>query len=128
LNLLLDTHALLWLLLEDSRLGERQVALIQDERNTIFVSAVSSFETAYKYRIGKLPEGEFVVRNLAGICSEYDLQELKITFRHGALAGSLEGHHRDPFDRLLAAQSLTEGLPVVTKDAALGGFGAHTIW
>jgi len=128
MNLLLDTHALLWLLLEDDRLTRNTAAAIADRANTIFVSAVTGIEVATKVRIGKLPHAVGVSRDLTNICSDFDFREVGITMAHAVAAGALPGPHRDPFDRILAAQSLVEGLALVTNDAAFAGFGTEVFW
>jgi len=104
MNLLLDTHALLWVLLEDQRLTRGTALAIVDTRNTIFVSSISGLEVATKVRISKLPEASHLVRDFANLCSDFDFRQVPVTLAHSVLAGSLPGEHRDPFDRVLAAQ------------------------
>lgn len=128
MKLLLDTHALLWLLLEDRRLTPGTARAILDTSNAIFVTAVSGLEVATKVRIGKLPEAEVLVSDLAGVCDEYDFHELPVSLAHAALAGSLPGEHRDPFDRVIAAQAIVDGIPVVTNDREIANLGAPTFW
>lgn len=128
MDLILDTHVLLWMLLADKRLGERQKQLLESRSNRIHVSAVSAFEIATKVRIGKLPEARHVVREFHRICTEFDYSELPITHRHGVKGGELEGAHRDPFDRLLAAQSIIERMPLMTSDPAFRKLGVETVW
>ncbi|CAN5546438.1 type II toxin-antitoxin system VapC family toxin [soil metagenome] len=127
MKILLDTHVLLWLLLEDGRLGTRQFGILEEARNEIFLSAVSGFEISTKVRIGKLPQKLREI-NLAELCKEFDYNELPISLRHGVRGGQLHGEHRDPFDRLLAAQSLIENMPLMTNDSALSKLGVEVIW
>ena len=128
MNLLLDTHALLWALFDDPRLKNKQRDILQDVRNRIFVSAVSVFEISTKVRIGKLPEAEVYERDIESLAARFDYSEVNITVVHAALAGRWKSNHRDPFDRLLAAQSLIEGIPLLTSDPVFSEFEVITIW
>ena len=128
MNLLLDTHALLWLLLEDNRLTRNTALAVLDRSNTIFVSAVTGVEVATKVRIGKLPQAVGISRDLTNICSDFDFREVSVTMAHAVMAGALPGPHRDPFDRILAAQALIEGLALVTDDKAFTSFGTEVFW
>lgn len=115
---LLDTHVFLWLLAKPERIeiGARQ--MLQSRENELLVSAVSALEVAIKVRIGKLKAPGLVdgwsssVRDKAAV-------ELDITSHHATMAGSLVWEHRDPFDRLLAAQAILESSTLVTVDANL---------
>ena len=128
MDLILDTHVLLWMLLDDPRLKQKQIDLLEDPTNRFFVSAVTAFEIATKVRIGKLPEAREISRNLKRICVDFDYRELAVTHAHGLRGGEMDGAHRDPFDRLLAAQSLVEGMPLMTNDAVFEAFGVETLW
>ena len=128
MDLILDTHVLLWMLLDDPRLKQKQIDLLEDPTNRFFVSAVTAFEIATKVRIGKLPEAREISRNLKRICVDFDYRELTVTHAHGLRGGEMDGAHRDPFDRLLAAQSIVEGMPVMTDDPAFKAFGVETLW
>ena len=127
MNLLLDTHILLWMLFADPKLSAGRLAIIEDSNNTIFVSAISIFEITNKVRLGKLPIAEETSRRITGIYGEFDFQPLPVTHLHAKHAGFLPGLHRDPFDRLLAAQSILEKLPLMTGDTAFGDFGVDVI-
>jgi PIN domain nuclease of toxin-antitoxin system len=128
MDLLLDTHVLLWLLLQDERLSRSTVDAIVDRSNTIFVSAVSGIEITTKVRIGKLPHAAGMARDLTNLCSDFDFREVGVTMAHAVAAGTLPGTHRDPFDRILAAQALIEGISLVTDDAAFASFGTQVFW
>jgi PIN domain nuclease of toxin-antitoxin system len=128
MNLLLDTHVLLWLLLEDNRLTRNTVSAIVDRANTIFISAVTGVEIATKVRVGKLPEAIELSRELTHICSDFDFREVGITMAHAVAAGALPGTHRDPFDRILAAQARIEDITLVTNDAAFKAFNTPVFW
>jgi PIN domain nuclease of toxin-antitoxin system len=127
-KLLLDTHALLWALLEPNRLPPRVAGLVRDPSNVLYVSAASAWEIATKYRIGKLPGAAAVVAGYAAHLATLRADELPIRASHALRAGSFAAEHRDPFDRVLAAQSLLEGIPLVTDDPAFSAFGVDTRW
>ena len=128
MDLLLDTHVLLWWLTDDSRLQERQRSMLHDAGARLLVSSVSAFEIATKVRIGKLPVASVFERELERICTDRDLTELPLSIEHAALAGRLSGEHRDPFDRLLAAQSIVERVALMTNDAAFRTFPVDVAW
>jgi PIN domain nuclease of toxin-antitoxin system len=128
MRLLLDTHAFLWWLADDPRLSRRARAAIGDPSRTVYLSPASAWEIATKHRIGRLPEARELLADFPGILARAGFQELAISTKHAVLAGTLEGAHRDPFDRMLAAQALCENLQVVTADDALGALGARCLW
>lgn len=92
------------------------------------MSAVSAVELATKVRVGKLTEAARLAHRLGQSIAEQEFKPLPVSLEHGRLSGLLPGHHRDPFDRILAAQSLIEDMPIVTNDAALLAFGVQAIW
>ena len=118
MSLLLDTHVLLWWL-DGSRLTEAVVARIADRGELVFVSAASIWEAAVKASLGKLE----TPGALGTAAAEEGFEPLPITLDHAERAGSLPPHHRDPFDRMLVAQALTEGLTLVTHDPAFRPYG-----
>lgn len=130
MRLLLDTHALLWYALGDPQLSARAAALIGDPANEILVSAASFWEIAIKVSIGKLalhqPYDDFVDACL----NRYGFRLLPIEPRHTARVAILPfpPNHKDPFDRLLVAQSLVDGLPLVSGDVALDAYGMNRMW
>ncbi len=128
MKLLLDTHALLFWWSAPERLPGRVVSLLQDPANECFVSAASGWEIATKHRIGKFPQGGRIIEQWEERIEEDGFLELSITSRHALKAGALPGEHRDPFDRMLAAQSLLESVPVVSADTALAELGAERLW
>jgi PIN domain nuclease of toxin-antitoxin system len=128
MNLLLDTHALLWWWLEPSRLSRRARKFVASRQNDIWVSAATGWEVLAKQRIGKLPGIGGLAANLFQEIREEGFQPLSITFAHACLAGSLTQPHRDPFDRVLAAQSLLENLRLVSADGAFDQFGIERVW
>jgi PIN domain nuclease of toxin-antitoxin system len=127
MRVLLDTHALLWWLFDDHRLSREAREVMSDSDHVILVSAVSGFEIANKVRLGKLTLG-LPPPDLAPMVRRSGFQELPLSFEHALAAGSLPGPHRDPFDRLLAAQALAEGIGIVTNDPVFATFGALPVW
>ncbi len=123
MDLLLDTHALLWWLADDPTLSDVAVAVISDESNAVFVSAASAWEISIKAALGKLD----VPDDLLGAMGESDLAPLPITVEHALLAGVLPPVHSDPFDRMLAAQATIEQLAIVTRDPEISRYGVATV-
>ena len=128
MKLLLDTHALLWWLADDARLSKPARSAIADPERTVYSSPASAWEIATKHRIGRLLEARELLADFSGILLRAGFEELPITTKHAVLAGTLAGAHRDPFDRMLVAQALCEGLEVVTADDAIGMLGARCLW
>jgi len=126
--LLLDTHALLWWWAQPDRLSPRVLALLKDPHTTVMVSAASAWEIATKHRIGKLPSGGTIIAQWDERITTDGFAQLSISSGHALRAGTLPGTHRDPFDRMLAAQSILEATPVVSIDEALSSLGAARIW
>jgi PIN domain nuclease of toxin-antitoxin system len=112
----------------DPRLSPKARAAVGAPGAEVLVSAASAWELAIKVRLGKLPEASRLTHRLAESLAEQDFRSLPISLEHGRLGGLLPGAHRDPFDRILAAQALLDDLVVVTNDAALVTFGAKTLW
>jgi len=125
---LADTHALLFFWGEPKRLSKRARGVLRDPENRIFVSPATAWELATKVRIGKLPLGQPILDTFGHRLLEDGFVELAITTAHALRAGSLPGPHRDPFDRMLAAQSILEGIPILSADSEIEGFGAERIW
>lgn len=124
-GLLLDTHALLWWSLDSPRLSAAARAAILVNPGAVFVSAASAYEADYKRRTARFPAG---VGPLATIVSAEGFQPLPISLDHAARAASFDHPHRDPWDRVIAAQAIAEGLSVVTKDAEIAALGARVVW
>lgn len=116
MRLLLDTHTLLWWLDGDPLLSSAARAGIASEENEIFVSAVSAWEIATKFRIGKLSGAAEVAADVSGCIASQSFRELPIHIRHGTAAGNLPGPHRDPFDRMLIAQAMLDDLVLVSNE------------
>ena len=113
MNLLFDTHVLLWWLGDDPELGQTAREAIAQPDNLVFMSAVSIWEIVIKKSVGKLevPDG------LHAVLDDQPFHYLDMTAEHAFKVGELPLHHKDPFDRLLIAQSLVDGLTLVTGDA-----------
>jgi len=122
-KLLLDTHAVLWWQMEDRRLPKPARRAIA-EADVVWVSAASGWEIAIKAALGRLRLDEPIAATVAAD----DFTELPVTLAHTTRLGSLPEHHADPFDRILVAQALVEGATLVTRDAALGAYGAPVLW
>ena len=125
---LLDTHAFLWWIADSERLSGPARSAIADESNDIVVSAASAWEIATKFRIGKLPGCEAVAIDVAGHIAGQGFEALAIGVADAERAGRLPGSHRDPFDRMLAAQALAREFPVVSVDPVFDDFGVVRLW
>lgn len=128
MRLLLDTHAFLWWLEGNRRLSGTARRAIEDAANDMVVSAVSAWEITTKHRVGKLPRAEAVARNVAGAIAGQGFEELAISVADAERAGRLPGPHRDPFDRLLAAQALARNLVIVSVDRVFDRYGVNRMW
>ena len=128
MRVLLDTHALLWAVLAPGSLSRRGAAIVADEKSQILVSAASAWEIATKVRLGKLPGAEVLEREFLAVMEEAGYTLLPIEAAAALRAGRLVAEHRDPFDRVLAAQALEEDMPILSADAQLDAFGVRRLW
>ena len=128
MRLLLDTNALFWWLIDEGRLSSEAHNAIRAKEHEVYVSIASVWEMAIKVGLGKWPEAQALLSDFEGLASAEGVRLLPISVPHVRYAGLLQTSHRDPFDRLLAAQSILEGLTVVTPDAALTSLGASCLW
>ena len=128
MRMLLDTHALLWWFTDDPRLSAKSRDMIGDLNNEILVSAASAWEIATKHRLGKLGAASDAVIRFEELVAADGFIPLPISLRHALRAGSFHADHRDPFDRMLAAQAEIEAVPLVTPDPAFEQFEVTTIW
>ncbi len=128
MRVLLDTHTFLWWVTDDDRLARRARALIADPTTEVLFSVVSAWEIVVKAGLGRLllPEDpeRFVPRHLA----ENAFLTLPVHLRHALRVGALPDLHRDPFDRLLVAQSTVENLPLMTGDPLFRQYPVEVIW
>ncbi len=120
--MIIDTHIFLWWLFDDVRLPVKIKNYIQNINHPIYVSSASVWEIATKFRLGKLPEASSVAANVPEWIVKAGFKPLDITPEHAQLAGSWDIPHRDPFDRMLAAQSKLENLSLASIDKAMALF------
>ena len=123
MNLLLDTHVLIWALENNPTLSGKAKQAIITAGNMVFVSAVSVWEIRIKTRLGKIVTPD----NLQEEISLHRFTPLNITFDHAELAGNLPDIHKDPFDRMLIAQATIERLKLVTRDSCIGKYDVDMI-
>lgn len=128
MRVLVDTHALIWAGLQPTRIGRRATAILGNRSNEVCVSAASAWEIATKVRLGKLPGAEKLERDFIDSVQEAGYTLLSITTAHALRAGRLPGDHRDPFDRMIAAQALAEDIPILSIDSQFDTFGVSRIW
>ncbi len=121
MNLLLDTHVLIWW--DEGRRLAAGARRAIGEADAVYVSAASAWEIAIKVALGRLRP----IRTVEQAATESGFLELPVTFRHAELVAALPGHHRDPFDRLLIAQAEAERLTLVTRDPVFRRYSAATI-
>ena len=125
---LLDSHVLLWWWFDPDRLSQQARSLLLDPNSTVFVSAASVWELSLKHHQGKLPELATAIADLPGLLQADGFQPLPISIAHGLRAGGYSQPHRDPFDRMLAAQAELEGLVLITADPQLSDFPCQILW
>lgn len=129
MRLLLDTHVLLWSLAAPDQLTSSARSAIEDRDNELWVSAASAWELSTKHRLGKLPQADVLLLGYEEHLARLGATELAITSRHALNAGGLNWNHRDPFDRMLAAQAMIESATLVTADAAFADLaGVRLLW
>jgi PIN domain nuclease of toxin-antitoxin system len=128
MRLLLDTHTFIWYVTDNPRLSANVKLLIEDENNEKLVSMASIWEMAIKHSIGRLnfslPFMEFIGQQL----NVSNIGLLEINLNHIEVVASLPLHHRDPFDRLIIAQSMAEQIPVLSVDAIFDAYAIARIW
>lgn len=128
MNLLLDTQALLWFVLDDNRLSKKARESILPTDALVFVSPASLWEIAIKISLGKYA----LPAPFADLWEQQmlfnDLMLLPISLTHAARVADLPFHHRDPYDRLIIAQSQVEGVPVVSSDELFDRYGVERVW
>lgn len=128
MRVLLDTHALFWWLYFPEFLPTRVREILADPDARIFASAVSAYEMSYKHHRGRWPEVEPLVGAFEEVVMAEGFDLLPLSATHAIRAGAYGPEHRDPFDRMLAAQAVVEGLALMSKDRWLGELGAEMVW
>jgi PIN domain nuclease of toxin-antitoxin system len=124
-KVLIDTHVLLWWLTDDPRLTPAADALLRDPATDVYVSVASLWEIGIKHASGRLPLSKPPGAFLPDVLAACRFEILPIRAPHAYAAAALPPHHKDPFDRMLIAQSLVEGLPVITDDPWFRPYGVE---
>lgn len=125
MRLLLDTHAVIWSLYEPAKLPKEVTEALESPDHTVWLSAASTWEIAIKQAVGKL---RVDLDDVVGACRRSGFEQLPVTVGHTQATRQLEMHHRDPFDRMLIAQSIIEGCTIVSRDRTFGLYGVPRMW
>lgn len=125
---LLDSHTLLWAAFRRDMLSPHALRILTQSKNEIFISAASAWEITTKYRLGKLNFPRVLAENFIPQITSVGYRLLPITVEHAVRAGQLSGDHKDPFDRMLAAQAIHENMPLLSNDSQLDVFGVRREW
>ena len=128
MKLLIDTHVLLWLAGDSKNLSPKVVDLILDEQNSLFLSFASIWEIQIKSQLGKLNITKLLPELIQQQCQVNDIQLLEVKLEHIYALKDLQNHHRDPFDRLLIAQTQTENMTLVSADRVFGLYDVNLFW
>jgi PIN domain nuclease of toxin-antitoxin system len=128
MKLLLDTHVFLWWITDDPRLSPLARDVMGDGQNILFLSAASGWEIAIKARLGKLSLPAPVVTFVPAQMAKNGIEGLPVLLSHALHESTLPNHHRDPFDRMIVAQSQMERLPVLTGDPLIAQYSVERIW
>lgn len=127
MDLLLDTHTLIWFMNGDIQLPDKSVSLIKDLNTKCYVSIATIWEIAIKISLGKLDlNGGF--EDISELMNRYEIELLPIAFEHIQTLLKLDFHHRDPFDRIIISQGIVENLVIVSKDANFSKYNVKIIW
>jgi PIN domain nuclease of toxin-antitoxin system len=127
-RILLDTHAALFWWAGAVKLSDAARDAISRDDAIVFISAASGWEVSTKFRNRKLTFAGDPEIHMPRLMIEHDFQPLGVTMGHMLRAGALPGDHRDPFDRLIAAQALAEDMTVITRDREIAAFGCKVLW
>lgn len=126
---LCDSQVLIWALDSPRKLSSKARRAISNPQNQVWVSAVSAYELSLKHRLGRLPGAEPLITSFSRQLGYLRATELAIDSTHAIEAGRMEWEHRDPFDRILVAQAMIEGLTLITADEAIREFAPlNTLW
>jgi PIN domain nuclease of toxin-antitoxin system len=128
MKLLLDTHTIVWVMNDNPKLSKRARSAIAAPSNLAYASAASVWEAATKFRLGKFPDAALLVDDPKRVFAVLEIEVLSVSLEHARLAGSLVHSHKDPFDRMLAAQALLENLTLVTVDTVFDEFAVARLW
>lgn len=128
LNLLLDTHAFLWLIAEPEKLSERVTELIQDSSNSVFLSSVSVWEIVVKHSRGQLDLPEDPITLVPRMRTMHHIDPLPLSEDSALLVSRLPWHHQDPFDRMLICQAMNEQMAMITIDRSIRKYPIQVVW
>lgn len=128
MNLLLDTHAVIWWFEDDARLSRRARVAIASAKSQVLVSTATAWECTIKFHAGKLPQAAALIAAFRPLLQRAGFDLLDMSLEHILAAGALPRFHGDPFDRVLVAQALAEGMPLVSADKALDPYGIRRVW
>jgi len=128
MKVLLDTCAVLWATMSPAALSHKARKTLANERNVILVSAASAWEIATKVRLGKLSGAEKLEQDYLAVMDEAGYTLLSIDAASALRAGRLTAEHKDPFDRMIAAQALAQDVAILSPDPQLDQFGVRRIW
>ena len=127
MNYLVDTHAVIWFITADKKLPQATKSIIEDETNNCFVSIATFWEIGIKYSLGRL-DLQGGLNDIFDIILDSGFSLLPITPQHIVKNSDLEFHHQDPFDRLIIAQAIVEGLKVISKDQYFKNYDIEIVW
>ena len=125
---LIDTHVAIWWLLEPNKLSARALAILESPNATIYFSSISGYELMFKHLLGKLRLNKGIRLDIASEVAKEGWKVLEVTLEDTAHAANLDLVHRDPFDRILAAQALVKDIPIISTDRQLDSFSVSRIW
>ena len=128
MRVLVDTHAFLWHLLDDTRSSKLARELLRSDKHELVFSLVSLWEIAIKMKIGKLNAVGSSVAYIRDEMKDYGMELLPLRYEHILQLEMLPLHHSDPFDRLLVAQAITESLPILSIDKEFSAYAVKLIW
>jgi PIN domain nuclease of toxin-antitoxin system len=128
MNYILDTHAFLWFISEDEQLSESASAIVRSRDNEIYFSAASAWEISIKTGLGRLSIQDELEHFLTDQLSLNQILPMPITLSHAAYTSKLPQIHKDPFDRILIAQSVVEDMPLVSRDGIMRKYDVKVVW
>ena len=128
MKVLLDTHALLWLIADDDRLSENARQIFLNSENRLFFSAASLWELCIKKSLGKISLKNGWFQTIQEEMEINTIQWLPIELTHCAEVAEMPFHHRDPFDRMLIAQAIVEGMQLLSRDSRLSDYAIERVW
>lgn len=128
MNLLLDTHAFLWFIAGNSSLSRKARAAIEDQNNGVLLSVASLWEIAIKISLGKITLSESFDKFIPEQLTANGIELLDISVEHTALVATMPFHHRDPFDRLIAAQAKVENIILISTDEVFDAYEILRLW